>query len=124
MFITDKKVCTLEFGVGVRYTICLTDESDENGYEVSVKSVISDMKKYPWLTGITIMGKEPYNRQGPCLELLRNLPSHMDITIITKASFDYIKTTNLYKEFPGAIILLESDVDFFRQNIINNKEEV
>ena len=122
MFITEKQACTTEFGVGIRYVIFLTDESDEKGYEVSLEAISSDIKKYPWLTGITIAGKEPFDNQEVCLALCKNLPSHMDVMIVTKESYDYIKNTKLFQE-TTMTPLRESDLDYFIKKHINNKNE-
>lgn len=122
MFITEKMVST-EFGFGVRYVIFLTDEEDEKGYEVSVSSIISDVKKYPWLTGITIAGKEPFNRQDVCMQIFKDLPSYMNMMIITKEEYEDIDKTELYKAFPAILPLRESDLDYFIKKYINNKDE-
>lgn len=80
MFILDKAVCTLEFGPGVRYMIYTSREETEGAYEVSVDALVSDISKYPWLTGITLIGAVN-NQQKECIELLKKLPKHLDTRI-------------------------------------------
>jgi len=77
MFIADKKSCSIDNGPGVRYVLVLA----EGGNEVSVNEIISDIKKYPWIDGITIQTEDIHIHTKDCIQFIEQLPKRLTVLL-------------------------------------------
>lgn len=107
MFILDRQNCSLDFGPGVRYVINVADEYTPGAYEVSVKELVSDIKKYPWLSGVTLIGKVN-SQHNECVEMLEKLPRHHELRIEIFLPRDIFEKCELAKMASEIVYLMEN----------------
>lgn len=80
MLIDYRQPCHLDHGTGIRYLISISKEDSEDVYNIKIKDLLSDISKYPWLKGITVIGYIDIEN-NELLELLLSLPKHLDTCI-------------------------------------------
>ena len=96
MFILDRQACTLDCGPGIRYAINVSNQYTEGAYEVSVDELVSDISKYPWLTGITLVGAVNH-QHNECVELMKKIPKHIKLRIEIFLPRKYFENCDLAK---------------------------
>lgn len=100
--------CSLNNGEGIRYVIfcqgclhhcegCHNPETWDfhGGYEVTTEELLQDITKRKHLDGITLSGGDPFFQQHACVNLLQNLPKHLNVWIYTGFQYEDIQHTKL-----------------------------
>lgn len=102
--------CSFVNGDGCRFVVftqgckhhCLgcqnPDTWDMNaGEETSVFDIASEIRKHPYIDGITLSGGDPFYQQEECIKLLDLLPG-VNIWCYTGFEYEQIKDTELAKK--------------------------
>ena len=109
MRIAGVLTASLVNGEGVRYVIftqgcfhgcpgCHNPETHSlhGGYRIDVEELAEDIKRRPWLDGITLSGGEPFLQQTECLKLLDLLPG-INVFVYTGYEYEDIEDEPLAK---------------------------
>lgn len=102
--------CSLINGFGIRYVIfcqgcahhCIGCQNPDTwnfngGEEISVETLVEDIKRHKHIDGITLSGGDPFYQHDECVSLLKLLPDNLDIWIYTGFDYDEVKYTPLAK---------------------------
>ena len=66
------------------------------GYEVSVDELVKQIKRHPFLDGVTLSGGDPFYQQDECVKLIKKLMP-VNVWAYTGFHYDEIKDTELAK---------------------------
>ena len=107
MRIAGTLTCSLVNGEGIRYVVFVQgcehrcrgcqnpDTWDFGGGAVwTPEELAEDIRRHPYIDGITLSGGDPFYQQEECVELLRLLPG-MNVWVYTGFEWDEIADTEL-----------------------------
>ena len=110
MRIAGTNSCSLVNGEGIRYVVFLQgcahhcpgchnpDTWDFGGGQYAEPRLLAeDIRRHPFIDGITLSGGDPFYQQISCLELLDWLPADTNVWIYTGFEYNEIKDTELAK---------------------------
>lgn len=91
-------------GPGIRYVVftqgcphrcpgCHNPETHDmrGGYEVSIDSLINEIKENPLLAGVTLSGGDPFAQAKACAEIAKRAKAiHLNVITYTGYTFEYL----------------------------------
>ena len=69
----------------------------DGGYEISVKELAAEIRRHPYIDGVTLSGGDPMYQQKECLKLIALLPE-MDFWCYTGFEWNEIQNTEMAKK--------------------------
>ena len=110
MRIAGTMPCSIANGDGVRFVVFVQGCAhqcpgchnpgtwDFGGGEIwTPEELAEEIKRHPYIDGVTLSGGDPFYQEAACLELMERLPTDTDLWVYTGFEYDEIKDTELAK---------------------------